>query len=284
MSIKTIIAASLALATVAASAPALAAGGETFDPPRQSWSFAGPFGTFDRGQLQRGFKVYKEVCSVCHSLTRVSFRNLSALGFTEGQIKALAATYTFPSIDDKGETVDRPGRPADRFPAIFPNDEKARAANNGAVPPDFSVIAKARTYERGFPWFILDIFSTYQEQGVDYLVALLNGYEKPPKDVKLADGQHWNKYFPGHLLAMGDPLSPRLFDEAGKTTEADFFDDKTPVTRQQVAKDVAAFLMWAAEPTMEQRKRIGLQVMLFLLVMSGLLYFTKKKVWANVAH
>ncbi|NWG23097.1 MAG: cytochrome c1 [Pseudorhodoplanes sp.] len=271
----------LALAIVLAvgfALPAQAAG-ETEHPPRVKWSFAGPFGLYDRAQLQRGFKVYREVCQACHSLSLLSFRNLAepgGPGFTEAQARVIAEEYRVQDgPNDAGEMFERPGRLADRFPKPFPNDNAARAANGGALPPDMSVIAKARTYERGFPWFLFDIVTQFQEQGPDYIVALMNGYEDPPQGFQLPPGSHYNKYFPGHAIGMPKPLSD------GQVT----YDDGAPQTVDQYAKDVTAFLMWAAEPHMEARKRIGFQVMIFLLVFAGLMYFTKKKVWADVhAH
>jgi cytochrome c1 len=247
---------------------------ESPQPPRVKWSFSGPFGHYDKGQLQRGFKVYKEVCSVCHGMKFVAFRDLEALGYSEGQVKAIASEYKIPDgPNDQGEMFERGGRPADYFPTPWPNENAARARYNG-VPPDFSVLAKARGYERGFPWFIFDIFIQFQEHGVDYIHALLTGYqEKPPAGVTLPAGSFYNEYFPGHAIAMPPPLSDKRVD----------YTDGSPNTLDQYAKDVAAFMMWAAEPHLEARKRIGFQVMIFLLVLSGLLYFTKKKVWAN-AH
>jgi ubiquinol-cytochrome c reductase cytochrome b/c1 subunit len=170
---------------------------------------------------------------------------------------------------------ERPGRPADYFPTPWPNENAARARYNG-VPPDMSVLAKARTYERGFPWFILDIFTQFQEQGPDYIHAYLTGYrEKPPEGVTLPPGSFFNEYFPGHGTAMPPPLTDKRVD----------YTDGSPQTVDQYSKDVTAFLMWAAEPHLEQRKRIGFQVMIFLIVFAGLLYFTKKRVWAAVhAH
>lgn len=276
----------LAIAFLATSTPpALAAEGGAH-PPAQKWSFAGPFGTFDRGQLQRGFKVYKEVCSSCHGLTKLSFRNLSqpgGPGFTLGQVQALAATHQIKDgPNEAGEMFERPGRPSDRFPAPFANPEAAKAANNGAIPPDFSVIAKARTYERGFPFFVIDILTQYQEQGPDYISALLLGYEEAPKGVKVEEGLHWNKYFPGNKIAMANPLLA-VFDDKGKAQDANFYTDGTPVTREQVARDLAAFLVWAAEPHLEERKRMGTKVILWLLLLAGLLYVAKKRVWAR-AH
>jgi ubiquinol-cytochrome c reductase cytochrome b/c1 subunit len=247
---------------------------ETPPPPRQKWSFSGPFGHYDKGQLQRGFKVYKEVCAVCHGLKYVAFRNLDALGYSEGQIKAIASEYKIPDgPNDQGEMFERAGRPADYFPTPWPNENAARARYNG-VPPDFSVLAKARGYERGFPWFIFDMFIQFQEHGVDYIHALMVGYkEKPPAGVTLPAGSFYNEYFPGHAIAMPPPLSDKRVD----------YTDGSPTTVDQYSKDVSAFMMWAAEPHLEARKRIGFQVMIFLLVLSGLLYFTKKKVWA-AAH
>jgi ubiquinol-cytochrome c reductase cytochrome b/c1 subunit len=254
-------------------APAGAADAET--PPRQPWSFAGPFGTFDRAQLQRGFKVYREVCQVCHGLNLVAFRNLAAPGgpgYSAAQAEAVAAEYDVPGEpDDQGEIKDRKGRPADRFPVPFKNDNQARARYN-AVPPDLSVIVKARGYERGFPWFILDLFTTYQEHGADYLVALLTGYVDPPKDKQAPPGTFYNRYFPGHFLAM----PPQLTDK--RVT----YDDGTEPTALQLARDVTAFLAWAAEPHLVARKTLGLQVIIFLIAFAGLLYFTKKKVWRQV--
>ncbi len=245
-------------------------------PPSLKWSFSGPFGQFDQGQLQRGFKVYKEVCASCHSMSLLSFRNLAepgGPGFTEKQVEALAAEYKIKDLDDKGEAIERDGRPADRFPAPFANPLAAAAANGGVAPPDLSTIAKARTYERGFPWWIIDIFTQFQEQGPDYMHALLVGYEEPPQGFAMPPGGNYNKYFPGHVIAMPQPLSD---DQVT-------YDDGAPQTLDQYSRDVSAFLMWAAEPHLVARKRLGFQVMIFLIVLSGLLYFTKKKVW-SAAH
>lgn len=275
------------VAAVGHAVPAAASEGGAV-PPSLSWTFAGPFGSYDRAQLQRGFKVYREICSSCHSLSRLPFRALSQPGgpeFSVAQVQALAAEYKVKDgPNDQGDMFERPGRPADFFPAPFANDEAAKAANGGAVPPDFTVIAKARTYERGFPLFLLDAITLYQENGVNYIAALLNGYGEAPHGVTVEPGLYYNKYFPGNKIAMAYPLNA-VVDEAGAVTDASFYTDGTPVNRQQVAKDVAAFLMWAAEPHMEARKRIGFQVITFLIVLAMLLYFTKKKVWAPLhAH
>jgi cytochrome c1 len=274
MSIKrTILALSLAGAIATVALPAFAAEQEA--PPRLKWSFAGPFGKYDEAQLQRGFKIYKEVCSACHSIQMLAFRNLAdrgGPGFSEEQAAAVASEYKIKDLDDRGEPTDRPGRPADAFPPPFANELAAKAANGGTAPPDMSTLAKARTYQRGFPWFVFDMFTQYQEQGPDYIAALLKGYEEPPKGFKLPEGGHYNKYFPGHTIAMPPPL------QAGQVT----YDDGAPQTMDQYSQDISAFLMWVAEPHLVQRKRIGFQVMIFLIVLAGLAYFTKKKVWSAV--
>ena len=180
-------------------------------PPKQRWSFAGPFGLYDTQQLQRGFKIYREVCSNCHSLKLLAFRNLADAGgpaFTEPQAATIAATFQVTAgPNDQGEMFQRPGKIADYFPAPFPNDQAARNANGGALPPDMSVLAKARSVERGFPWFIFDAFTQYQEDGPDYIHAILNGYEEPPAGFTLPPGAQYNKYFPGHAIGMPKPLS-----------------------------------------------------------------------------
>ncbi len=254
---------------------------ENPQPPPQEWSFFGPFGTFDRAQLQRGFKVYREVCAACHGLKYVAFRNLAEPGgpeFSMAQVETLAAEYqvTNATPNDEGDIFQRPGRPADRFPSPFANDAQAAYANGGKAPPDLSLMGKARTYERGFPWFVFDMFTTYQEQAADYIHAIQTGYVEAPEDF---EGIAYNKYFPGNAIAMVQPLSdgqveyPR--DANGRPV--------VPETIDQYSKDVAAFLVWTADPHMEARKQLGLKVLLFLIVMSGLMYFTKKKVWQR-AH
>jgi ubiquinol-cytochrome c reductase cytochrome c1 subunit len=246
-------------------------------PEEQSWSFAGPFGTYNKGQLQRGLKVYKEVCSACHSMNLVAFRTLEGLGYSEAQVKALAAEYEVtdgPNAD--GEMFTRPALPSDYFPSPFPNSIAAAVANNGAAPPDFSLIAKARGVERGFPRFVFDIFTQYAEGGPDYIHALLTGYDQePPAGMEIAEGTYYNPYFiSSKSLAMAPPLSD------GQVT----YDDGSPETVDQYARDVAAFLMWAAEPHLEARKRTGFSVMAFMILFTGLVYLTKRKVWAGVAH
>jgi cytochrome c1 len=264
----------LAVTLVALATPALAQEHQT-PPPRISWSFAGPFGKYNEAQLQRGFKIYREVCSSCHSLNLLSFRNLAEAGgpgFNEAQVAQIASEYKIKDIDDSGQPTQRAGRPADHFPAPFENEAQAKAANGGTAPPDMSTLAKARTYARGFPWWVIDVFTQYQEQGPDYIAAILKGYKEAPKGFNLPQGGHYNEYFPGHNIAMPPPL------QDGQVK----YDDGSPENLEQYSKDVAAFLQWAAEPHMMARKRIGFQVIIFLIVLSGLLYFTKKKVWHEV--
>ncbi|MBW9062115.1 cytochrome c1 [Rhizobium herbae] len=245
-------------------------------PEQVEWSFSGPFGHYDKGQLQRGLKVYTEVCSACHSMNLVAFRTLEGLGYSEAQVKTFAANYEVqdgPNAD--GEMFTRKAVPSDHFPSPYPNTEAAAAANNGAAPPDFSLIAKARGVERGFPTFIFDMFTQYQEGGPDYIHALLNGYQEPPAGTEVAEGTHYNPYFANAAaLAMAKPLSD---DQVT-------YDDGAPQTVEQYSRDVAAFLMWAAEPHLEDRKRTGFMVMVFLLIFTGLIYLTKKSVYANKEH
>ncbi len=229
------------------------------EPPSQHWSFDGVFGTYDRAALQRGFQVYKEVCSACHSVRYLYFRDLTALGYTEDQVKGIAAAWpqqVTDGPDDTGQMFQRPARPSDRIPGPFPNDQAARAANNGALPPDLSLMAKAR------------------EGGADYIYAILAGFGQPPANFKLMPGMYYNTYFPGHQIAMPPPLNP---DQVT-------FADKTPATVAQMAHDISSFLMWAAEPNLEQRHRIGFKVILFLLVTTGVFYAAKRRIWSRIQH
>ena len=239
-------------------------------------SRGGPFGSFDDAQLQRGFKVYREVCSSCHSMNLLSFRNLAepgGPGFSSDQVKALAAEYKVKDgPNDAGEMFERPGRLSDRWPNPWPNVEAAKAANGGAAPPDMSVIAKARTYERGFPLFLWDAVVQYQEHGTDYIRALLVGYQEPPAGFKVEPGLHYNRYFPGGKIAMAKPVNDGQVE----------YTDGSPATLDQYAKDVSAYLAWVAEPTMEARKALGLRVMLFLAAFAALMYLTKKKFWSKL--
>jgi ubiquinol-cytochrome c reductase cytochrome c1 subunit len=268
------------LASLSFGTAALAAGDYPINKPRHvEWSFAGPFGHYDEQQLQRGLKVYKEVCSACHGIKRVAFRTLADLGYSDEQVKALAAEYTVmdgPNAD--GEMFERPAIPSDNWPSPYPNKEAAQAANNGAYPPDFSLLAKARAVERGFPTFIFDIFTMYAELGPDYIYSLLTGYgQEIPEHYadQIADGTYFNPYFKGGpALAMAQPL----YDDSVT------FDDGTPATIDQMSQDVTAFMMWAAEPKLEERKETGFRVMVFLAVFAGMVYLLKRRVFASVAH
>lgn len=242
-------------------------------PRHVHWSFAGPFGHWDIPQLQRGLQVYLEVCAACHSLEYIAFRNLGEIGYSPEEVKSFAETY---EIEDgpnaEGEMFLRPGFPSDRFPSPFPNPEAAAAANNGAAPPDFSLLAKARAPTRGFPTFVFDVFTMYAENGPDYIYSLLTGYEDPPAGVEVPEGAHYNPYFiNGSALAMANPLSDGIVT----------YEDGSPETIDQYSKDISAFMMWAAEPHLVERKAMGFNVMIFLAVFAILLYLTKKRIWAE---
>ncbi len=234
------------------------AAGDAPAAPSRSWSFDGFFGTYDRAALQRGFQVYKEVCAACHSLHYVAYRNLGdrgGPGFSEAEVKAIAASVEVAGdLDDAGEPTTRPGLPSDKFKSPFANDKAARAANNGALPPDLSLMAKARA------------------NGPNYLHALLTGYADPPAGFALGQGMSYNTYFPGHQIAMAPPLSADVVT----------YSDGTKATVEQMAADVTHFLMWTAEPKLEDRKRIGFQVIIFLIVATGVFYAVKRKVWADL--
>jgi ubiquinol-cytochrome c reductase cytochrome c1 subunit len=256
MGIKSLIAATATVAVLAlgGTQPANAAG-EAVALAKQDWSFNGIFGTVDRAAAQRGLQVYREVCATCHSLDYIAFRNLTDLGYSEDEVKAIAAEYEVQDgPNDEGEMFTRPGTPADRFPAPFPNEKAARASNGGAYPPDLSLIVDARA---GFE---------------DYVYGVLIGYEEAPAGVTMMAGMNYNKYFPGHQIAMAQPLY-----EDGVT-----YADGTKASIDQMATDVTTFLAWAAEPNMETRKRTGIAVILFLIVLSGLFYASKRKIWADV--
>ena len=278
--LATLVLATVGLVAIASSAARAGITHEEEKPERQEWSFAGVFGRFDQAQLRRGFKVYKEVCSTCHSIKMLAFRNLGQPGgpeFSEKEVADLAASYKIKDgPNDSGEFFDRAGRPSDRFPAPFANEQAARAAMSGAYPPDMSVLVKARGYHRGFPGFLLDGLPgfSYQEHGADYIVSLLKGYKEAPSDFKVPDGQYYNVYMIGRRIGMPPPLSD------GAVT----YDDGAPQTVDQYARDVTAFMAWVAEPSLESRKKTGLGVISFLIVFAGLLYFTKRKIWSDVAH
>jgi ubiquinol-cytochrome c reductase cytochrome c1 subunit len=226
-------------------------------PPHQEWPFNGVFGTYDKAALQRGYQIYKEVCSACHPVKHLYFRDLEDIGYSEDQVKGIAAQYqATDGPNDQGQMFQRPARPADPIPGPFPNDQAARAANNGALPPDLSLITKAR------------------EGGPDYVYAILTGYKDPPQGVKLNPNMYYNEYFAGHQIAMPPPLNADQVKYA----------DGTPATLPQEAHDIVSFLSWAAEPTLDQRHRIGFKVLLFLIIATGVFYAAKRKIWARIEH
>lgn len=242
-------------AAVVFAAPAMA--NEGMEYPKVDWHQSGPFGTFDRAQLQRGFQVYKQVCAACHSMKQLSYRNLEALGYDEGQIKAIASEYMVSDgPNDQGEMFERAARPSDKFKSPFANEQAARAANGGALPKDLSLMVKARHGRE------------------DYVHALLTGYVEPPEGFNVPEGMHYNQYFEGHLIGMPAPLVEGAVSYA----------DGTEASVDQMAKDVATFLAWAAEPEMETRKKMGMQVILFLAVFSVVMYLAKKEVWKSIKH
>lgn len=234
----------------------VAHGASDSEAPKQiHWSFDGVFGTVDRQSAQRGFQVYKEVCAACHSLRLNSYRNLNHIGFSEAEVKAIAAEASvIDGPDAEGEMFERPGRPSDRFASPFPNEQAARASNGGAMPVDLSLIVKARP------------------DGANYLYSLLTGYHEAPAGVKIGAGMYYNPYFPGGQIAMPPPLADDLIT----------YGDNSPATVHQMAYDVTNFLQWAAEPEMEQRKRMGIKVMLYLLVFTVLFVMAKRRVWSRL--
>lgn len=232
------------------------AAGEKVELPDRDWPWSGPFGSFDRAELQRGLQVYTEVCASCHSLRLLAYRNLSALGYDEEEIKAYAANYEVQDgPDDQGEMFSRAAVPSDRFVPPFANEQAARVANNGAYPPDLSVMTKAR------------------KNGANYIFGLLTGYEEePPEGFDLAAGMYYNKVFPGHQVAMAPPLFEGGVEYA----------DGTGATVERMAADIVAFLSWAAEPELEQRKALGIWVIGVLAVLFVMTVAVKRRVWSDV--
>ncbi|MHA6691165.1 cytochrome c1 [Devosia sp. A449] len=281
---KTILATLALVAGLAfGAAPQAAEGGAHIE--KQSWSFAGIFGTYDQNQLQRGFQVFREVCASCHGARLIAFRNLAEAGgphFSDAQIKALAAEYEVADATVEGGV--RPAVPADRWPSPFASEQEARDAMGGSFPPDFSVLAKARGVTDAFPFWVFNYFTGYSEGGPDYIHALLNGYHDDvpataPADFELADGKYYNDYFPGHAIGMSPPLSDGQVAYAVGEGET-----AVPETLEQYSTDVSAFMMWMAEPGLVSRKETGFKVLLFLLVFAGLMYATKRRIWKGIEH
>jgi ubiquinol-cytochrome c reductase cytochrome c1 subunit len=276
---------SLAALALVASATAVNAS-EGAHIERQTWSFGGFTGQYDRDQLQRGFQIYKDVCSACHGMKRVRFRNLAEPGgpaFPEDGVKTLAHEWPNKIVDgpnDAGQMFEREPKLFDPILGPFKNEKEARAAQNGALPPDLSLVAKARNVEYLGTWWwhpfsmLRDIATSYQEGGADYIYALLTGYHEAPAGVTVAEGMHYNVAFPGHQIAMSPPLATNNFVK---------YQDGTG-SLEQNARDVAAFLSWAADPTLNTRKSTGWLVMLYLLVTTGLLYVAKRRIWSNIPH
>lgn len=329
-SFSALVAAAGMLAVVAV-AQARAAGGGDEHIQRQKWSFAGFTGHFDKAQLQRGFQVYQEVCSTCHGLKRIAYRNLSEPGgpeFPAETLKQYIASFKVPDgPNDQGKMFERPAKLSDRLPPPYKNEQEARSIHNGAYPPDQSLIIKSRNVETEAPWYthwllmLRDIATGYQEGGADYVYAVITGYaEEPPsysRDAKghlvrvaegkkpegkvekcasvttgedgkpdvcnvLQEGLHYNKHFPGHQIAMANPLIGG--DGLVSYTKGPDGKPNAPETVDQYARDVTAFLAWAADPSLEQRKRIGWQALLYLAITAALLYVTKRRIWSKVHH
>ena len=274
MMLKKTILGVLALAAVALGSATVQAAEENPHTEQQDWSFAGVFGTYDQNQLRRGFQIYREVCSSCHGLDFIAFRNLSEPGgpeFSEDQVRALAAEYTI--ADETAEGGEREGVPADRWPNPFPSEQIARDSNGGAFPPDLSLMAKARGIHMDFPWWVFNYFTAYQEAGADYIYNLLTRYTEAPEGVEVPPGQYYNEYYSGHLIAMAPPLSDGLVSYA---------DEATPETVEQYSLDIAAFLQWTADPHMVERKATGFKVIIFLVVLAALMYLVKRRIWRDV--
>jgi cytochrome c1 len=266
------------------SQPARAAG-EHVEIDRLDWTFGGPFGYFDQAQLQRGYQVYAQVCAACHGLRLLSYRNLGEPGgpeFSEERVQQIAAeAMVTDGPDENGEMFQRPGRPSDRFVEPYRNKQEAALVNNGVAPPDLSVMAKARTVTSNAAWYmqpyviLRDMVTMYEEQGPDYLHALLTGYsDTPPDGIELSPGMNYNRVYPGNLIAMAQPLYDDMVP----------YEDGTPTTIDQYAKDVTAFMMWAAEPRLEERKKLGLKVLIYLFILTVLLYLSKRALWSRVKH
>ena len=233
------------------------AAGPKIEYPEKNWSFSTIFGSFDKASAQRGFQVYKEVCAGCHGMRLVSYRNLAALGYNQEELKSIAAQFEInDGPNDEGEMFARPGRPSDKFLSPYPNDQAARAANGGAYPPDLSLIIKARP------------------NGANYLHALLSGYEEAPKNIKVPEGMYYNKFYSGNLIAMPQPL----YEDGVE------YLDGTKASKDQMATDVTTFLAWASEPELEERKQLGVTVILFLIVFSILSYFSMRQIWAPIKN
>lgn len=268
---------------------AIAAGGEAVDIERHNWSFSGVTGQYYRNQLRRGFQVYKEVCASCHGIERLKFRNLVEKGgpeFDEEAVKALAAAWDNKIVDgpnEDGEMFEREPKLSDKIKGPFKNENEARSIHNGAYPPDLSLITRARGVHSDAPWYIhiplmaRDVLTGYSEGGADYVYAVLTGYAEPPEGFELSEGMSYNKYFPGHQIAMAQPIPEGGAVEYQENSGANS-------SLEQNAADVTAFLAWAADPSLNERKQLGWSVMIYLLITTLLLYFAKKRIWSRIKH
>ena len=231
------------------------ASGSGNDLPKHNWSFKGLTGTFDKPAIQRGFKVYREVCSGCHSMSLLYYRDLIDIGFSDEEVKAIAAEYTvIDGPNEEGEMFERPAKPSDRFVLPFSNQQEARISNNGSYPPDLSVITKAKKH------------------GPDYIFNLLLGYTEPPVDFELGEGMYYNKWKEGHQISMAQPLDEGYVD----------YDDGTENTLPQLAEDITTFLVWSAEPELEERKKLGIKVILFFIVLGSIVFIVKNRLWREI--
>ena len=222
---------------------------------KQKWPFDGIFGRFDESSLQRGFQVYREVCAACHGIRHISYRDLKGIGYTNDEIKVIAADYEVKDgPNDDGEMFEREARPSDKFVGPYENDKIARLANNGAYPPDLSLIVKARA------------------DGANYLYSLLNGYKEFPDNFEASEGMYYNEFYPGNQIAMPSPLMDDIVE----------YSDGTEATQSQIAKDVTSFLAWTAEPELEERKSLGVKTLLFLILITIMLLGVKRKIWKDV--
>ena len=231
------------------------ASGSGNDLPKHNWSFKGLTGTFDKSAVQRGFKVYREVCSGCHSMSLLYYRDLIDIGFSDEEVKTIAAEYTvIDGPNEEGEMFERPAKPSDRFVPPFSNEQEARISNNGSYPPDLSVITKAKKH------------------GPDYIFNLLLGYTEPPVDFELGEGMYYNKWKEGHQISMAQPLDEGYVD----------YDDGTENTLPQLAEDITTFLVWSAEPELEERKKLGIKVILFFIVLGSIVFIVKNRLWREI--
>jgi len=228
---------------------------EMIEMPKHKWSFNGLTGKFDKSSLQRGYKVYREVCSGCHSMNLLYYRDLIDIGFSTDEVKAIASEYTvLDGPNDEGEMFERSAKSSDHFVSPYANEQEARLSNNGSYPPDLSVITKAKKY------------------GADYIYNLLVGYSDPPEDFELGEGMYYNKWKEGHQIAMSQPLDDGYVD----------YDDGTENSLSQLSKDVTAFLVWSAEPELEERKKLGIKVILFFIVLGSIVFVVKNRLWGKI--